>query len=87
MLRPMVANLVFPRFIKCVHDPPFKRRLRHEVASVAVETTKGGLNPVFCHRYPTGACGRSNLAVREPSGQCSLALWGGCHIARDDSDC
>jgi len=38
--------------------------LRHEVACVAVETPKGGLNRALCRPYPTEACGWSNLAVR-----------------------
>jgi hypothetical protein len=61
--------------------------LRHEVACVAVETTKGGLNRACCRPSPTGACGRSNPAVREPSGQCSLARTSGGHTVRDDRDC
>jgi transposase-like protein len=61
--------------------------LRHEVACVAVETTKGGLNRACCRPSPTGACGRSNPAVREPSGQCSLARPSGGHTVRDDRDC
>ena len=39
-------------------------RLRHEVVSVAVETEQSGCNRVFCHQYPTAACGRSNPTVR-----------------------
>jgi putative transposase len=38
--------------------------LRHEVACIAVEVPKGGLDRAFCRPYPTGACGRSNPAVR-----------------------
>jgi hypothetical protein len=34
--------------------------LRHEVAHVAVEPEQTGLNPMFCHRYPTRTCVRSN---------------------------
>ena len=30
--------------------------LRHEVAHVAVEPEQFGLNPMFCHRYPTRTC-------------------------------
>ena len=42
------------------------RGLRHEVTHVFVMTDLNdpGCNPVFCHRYPTKTCGRSNLAVR-----------------------
>ncbi len=38
--------------------------LRHEVACIAVEVPKGGLNRACCRPYPTGACGWSNSAVR-----------------------
>jgi hypothetical protein len=42
-------------------------KLRHEVASVAVELPCAGLNLVFCHQYPTLACDRSNSIVRSPA--------------------
>ena len=35
--------------------------LRHEVACVAVETAKPGLNLVFSHQYSTETCVGSNL--------------------------
>jgi hypothetical protein len=38
-------------------------KLRHEVAYIAVEPELSGLNPMFCHRYPTRTCGKSNLTV------------------------
>jgi Transposase len=41
-------------------------KLRHEVVSVAVEPEQSGPNLVFCHQYPTAACGWSNSAVRSP---------------------
>jgi transposase len=41
-------------------------QLRHEVAQVAVGIAEAGSNLVFCHPYPTMACGRSNSAVRSP---------------------
>jgi len=41
-------------------------KLRHEVVSVAVGPEQSGPNLVFCHQYPTAACGRSNSAVRSP---------------------
>jgi hypothetical protein len=37
--------------------------LRHEVAYVAVETEPSGLNLMFYHQYPTGACEGSNPLV------------------------
>jgi hypothetical protein len=51
-------------------------RLRHEVVSVAVGPGQSGPNLVFCHQYPTAACGRSNSAVRSPRDNvASPQLW------------
>ena len=52
--------------IKTVPGRKTDVKLRHEVAFVAVETARAGLNLVFCHQYPTLACDRSNSTVRSP---------------------
>jgi Transposase len=58
--------LVNPRHIKHVPGHKTDVQLRHEVVSVAVGPEQSGPNLVFCHQYPTAACGRSNPAVRSP---------------------
>ena len=58
--------LVNARHIRAVPGRKTDVKLRHEVVSVAVEPERSGLNLVFCHQYPTVACGRSNSAVRSP---------------------
>ena len=52
--------------IKAVPGRKTDMKLRHEVVSIAVAPTSVGRNLVFCHQYPTVACGRSNSAVRSP---------------------
>jgi transposase len=49
--------LVNARHIKRVPGRKTDVKLRHEVVSVAVEPERSGLNLVFCHQYPTVACG------------------------------
>jgi hypothetical protein len=58
--------LVNPQHIKHVPGHKTDVQLRHEVVSVAVGPERSGPNLVFCHQYPTAACGRSNPAVRSP---------------------
>jgi hypothetical protein len=58
--------LVNARHIKRVPGRKTDVTLRHEVVSVAVEPEQSGPNLVFCHQYPTAACGWSNSAVRSP---------------------
>jgi hypothetical protein len=49
----VVANA---QHIKNVPGRKTDVKLRHEVASVAVEPPCAGLNLVFCHQYSTLAC-------------------------------
>jgi hypothetical protein len=58
--------LVNPQHMRAVPGRKTDVLLRHEVVSVAVEPEQSGPNLVFCHQYPTAACGRSNPAVRSP---------------------
>jgi Transposase len=58
--------LVNPQHIRHVPGRKTDVKLRHEVVSVAVEPEQSGPNLVFCHQYPTAACGWSNSAVRSP---------------------
>jgi hypothetical protein len=60
--------LVNARHVKAVPGRKTDVKLRHEVVSVAVGPEQSGPNLVFCHQYPTAACGRSNSAVRSPRG-------------------
>jgi hypothetical protein len=59
----LVANAFH---VKAVPGRKTDVKLRHEVVSVAVGPEQSGPNLVFCHQYPTAACGRSNPAVRSP---------------------
>ncbi len=49
--------LVNPQHLKTVPGRKTDIKLRHEVVFVAVEPERSGLNLVFCHQYPTVACG------------------------------
>ena len=49
--------VVNAQHIKAVPGRKTDVKLRHEVVSVAVEPERLGLNLVFCHQYPTVACG------------------------------
>jgi hypothetical protein len=58
--------LVNAQHVKAVPGRKTDVKLRHEVVSVAVGPEQSGLNLVFCHQYPTAACGWSNSTVRSP---------------------
>ena len=58
--------VVNAQHIKMVPGRKTDVKLRREVAFVAVETARTGLNLVFCHQYPTLACSRSNSTARSP---------------------
>jgi transposase len=49
--------LVNAQHVKQVPGRKTDAKLRHEVVFVAVEPERSGLNLVFCHQYPTVACG------------------------------
>ncbi len=49
--------VVNAQHIKAVPGRKTDVKLRHEVVFVAVEPERSGLNLVFCHQYPTVACG------------------------------
>ncbi len=55
--RGLVVVLANAAHVKAVPGRKTDVRLRHEVVSVAVEPERSGLNLVFCHQYPTVACG------------------------------
>jgi hypothetical protein len=54
---PFTLLLVNARHSKALPGRKTDVGLRHEVVSVAVEPERSGLNLVFCHQYPTVACG------------------------------
>jgi hypothetical protein len=51
--------------------------VRHEATDGPVMTDRSGHNPVCDHRYPTGTCGRGNLAVRSSWDNVTSPRWGG----------
>ena len=51
------VTLANPQHIKRVPGRKTDVSLRHEVVFVAVEPERSGPNLVFCHQYPTVACG------------------------------
>ncbi len=55
--QPFTVVLANAAQVKAVPGRKTDVRLRHEVVSVAVEPERSGLNLVFCHQYPTVACG------------------------------
>jgi Transposase len=69
------VTLVNAQHLKRVPGRKTDVRLRHEVVSVAVGPEQSGPNLVFCHQYPTAACGRSNPAVRSPRDNVASPQW------------
>jgi transposase len=58
--------------IKAVPGRKTDVQLRHEVVQIAVGPEQPGPNRVFCHSYPTVACGWSNSMVRSPRDNVAL---------------
>jgi len=55
--------LVNPRHMRAVPGRKTEVKLRHDVASIAVEQEQSRLDLVYCHQSPTRPCEQSNPLV------------------------